>query len=123
MARVVHGHNLSSNQYLLVRVYDEVQARENWGKSVIKTKEGEKKEVKNEIKELKEVAESLTMGQLLIIRGDAVSFYIPPTGIEVVRTEPMYSYENDEYVREAVTLERLEYCILLNEDGNKRYIQ
>ncbi|WP_291721417.1 hypothetical protein [Bernardetia sp.] len=118
MARVVRGHNLSSNQYLLVRVYDEQQARENWGKSVIKTKEGEDKEVK----ELKKVAESLTMGQLLIIRGDAVSFYIPPTGIEVVRTDS-YGYETDEYVREAVTLERLEYCILLNEDGNKRYIQ
>ena len=116
MARVVRGHNLTSNQYLLVRVYDEEQARANWGKSVIKSKEGEDKE----IKELKQVADSLTMGRLLIIRGDAVSFYIPPTGIEVVRDE--YG-EDDEYVREAVTLERLEYCILLNEDGNKRYIQ
>jgi major vault protein len=27
------------------------------------------------------------------------------------------------YVREAVTLERLEYCILLDEDGNKRFVQ
>ena len=27
------------------------------------------------------------------------------------------------YVREAVTLERLEYCILLDEDGNKRFIR
>ncbi|PIY12349.1 MAG: hypothetical protein COZ18_02245 [Flexibacter sp. CG_4_10_14_3_um_filter_32_15] len=116
MARVIRGHNLSSNQYLLVRIYDEQQARENWGKSVIKTKEGEA----NEAKELNEVAETLTMGQLLIIRGDEVSFYIPPTGIEVVRDE--YA-DDDEYVREAVTLERLEYCILLNEDGNKRYIQ
>ncbi len=116
MTRVIRGHNLSSNQYLLVRVYDEQQAQENWDKAVIKTKEGEA----NEVKELTEVAENLTMGQLLIIRGDEVSFYIPPTGIEVVRDEDAY---HDEYVREAVTLERLEYCILLNEDGNKRYIQ
>ena len=116
MARVIRGHNLSSNQYLLVRIYDEEQARANWGKSVIKTKEGEG----GDAKELSEVAQTLTMGQLLIIRGDEVSFYIPPTGIEVVRDE--YG-EDDEYVREAVTLERLEYCILLNEDGNKRYIQ
>lgn len=115
MARVIRGHNLSSNQYLLVRIYDEQQARANWGKAVIKTKEGE-----GDAKELNEVAQNLTMGQLLIIRGDEVSFYIPPTGIEVVRDE--YG-EDDEYVREAVTLERLEYCILLNEDGNKRYIQ
>ncbi len=116
MTRVIRGHNLSSNQYLLVRIYDEKQARENWGKSVIKTKEGEA----GDSKELNEVAQTLTMGQLLIIRGDEVSFYIPPTGIEVVRDE--YA-DDDEYVREAVTLERLEYCILLNEDGNKRYIQ
>ena len=45
MARVIRGHSLSSNQYLLVRVYDEEQARANWEKSVIKTKEGEAKEV------------------------------------------------------------------------------
>jgi len=46
-----------------------------------------------------------------------VSFYIPPTGIEVVQDV------NGNYVRDAVTLERLEYCILLDEDGNKRFIQ
>ena len=56
------------------------------------------------------------MGKMLIIKGNAVSFYIPPTGIEVVRDD------NGNYVREAVTLERLEYCILLDEDGNKSYI-
>lgn len=41
----------------------------------------------------------------------------PPTGIEVVQDT------GGSYVRNAVTLERLEYCILLGEDGNKRYIQ
>jgi major vault protein len=30
---------------------------------------------------------------------------------------------NDSFVRKAVTLERLEYCILLDEDGNKRYVR
>ncbi|MCA9699165.1 MAG: hypothetical protein KC431_16700, partial [Myxococcales bacterium] len=59
----------------------------------------------------------LTMGQLLVIRGTDVSFYIPSTGIEVVTDE------RGEFVREAVTLERLEYCILLDEDGNKTYLQ
>ena len=29
--------------------------------------------------------------------------------------------ENGNYVREAVTLERLEYSILVDENGNKRY--
>src|SRR5262245_12292278 len=57
------------------------------------------------------------MGKLLVIKGTDVSFYIPPTGIEVVPDA------GGQYVRNAVTLERLEYCILLDEDGNKRFIR
>ena len=56
------------------------------------------------------------MGNLLVIRGTQVSFYIPPTGVEVVPDV------DANYVREAVTLERLEYCILLDENGSKRFI-
>lgn len=123
MNRVVQGHHLRSNQYLVVRVYDEKGAKENWKKAVIKPK--------NPTSDTPDVAPEktvlgpsttdvdgleLTMGKLLVIRGTDVSFYIPPTGIEVVR-------EGGVYVREAVTLERLEYCILLDEDGNKRFIQ
>ncbi|MEM6298384.1 MAG: hypothetical protein AAF740_06820, partial [Bacteroidota bacterium] len=111
MVRVVRGHHLRSNQYLVVRVYDEEEARQNWGKAVIKTKNDEKPE------EVIDETPDLTMGKTLIIKGDTVSFYIPPTGVEVVRDD------RGEYVREAVTLERLEYCILLDEDGNKRFIQ
>ncbi|MCA9790373.1 MAG: hypothetical protein KC910_01205, partial [Candidatus Eremiobacteraeota bacterium] len=59
----------------------------------------------------------LTTGTLLVIKGTEVAFYIPPTGLEVVQGDC------GNYVREAVTLERLEYCILLDEDGHKRYIQ
>ena len=127
MVKVLRGHNLRSNQYLAVRVYDEEEARQNWTKAVIKTKNSTEAKDGEEDKEGGEGTETdltnleempdLTMGKLLIIKGDAVSFYIPPTGIEVVRDE------NGNYVREAVTLERLEYCILLDEDGNKRYIQ
>ena len=57
------------------------------------------------------------MGQLLVIKGTDVSFYIPPTGVEVVPDS------KGNYVRDAVTLETLEYCILLNEDGNKRFLR
>jgi major vault protein len=57
------------------------------------------------------------MGQLMLIRGTEVSFYMPPTGIEVVPDE------TNQFVRSAVTLERLEYCILLDEGGNKRYVR
>jgi major vault protein len=112
MAKVLRGHNLRSNQYLLVRVYDEDEATKNWTKAVIKTKDGE-----GTPEELTETTPDLIMGKMLVIKGSNVSFYIPPTGVEVVPDD------DDDYVREAVTLERLEYCILLDENGNKRFIQ
>lgn len=119
MVRIVPGHHLRSNQYLLVRVYEEESARRNWSQAVIKPQSaaGAATTGGPEDAPLPAAESELTLGQEMIIRGTDVSFYIPPTGIEVVRDE------NGNYVREAVTLERLEYCILLDEDGNKRYIQ
>lgn len=111
MSRIVKGHHLRSNQYLLVRVYDEEAARQNWSEAVIKPQAQGEEELPLTPVQL------LTLGQELIIQGTQISFYIPPTGVEVVRNA------QGEYVREAVTLERLEYCILLDENGNKRYIQ
>jgi len=109
-AQVLEGHHLRSNQYLLVRVYDEEQANKNWGTAVVKPAQGEAEE------ELTVPApEALNVGRLIIIRGDSVSFYIPPTGVEVVPDD------EKNYVREALTLERLEYAILIDENGNKRY--
>lgn len=112
VAEVIDGHRLRSNQYLVVRVYDEEAARKNWSKATVKPqKEGDETPIEDTIK-----VPDLTMGKLLVIEGTKVSFYIPPTGVEVVR-------EEGKFVREAITLERLEYCILLDEDGNKRYLQ
>jgi len=112
MARVLQGHHLRSNQYLVVRVYDEDAAKTNWKNAVIKLQTpGE--DAAPDIPDIPD----LTMGKLLVIKGTDVSFYIPPTGIEVVPDAA------GEYVREAVTLERLEYCILLDESGNKTYLQ
>ena len=37
MVKTVQGHNLRSNQYLVVRVYDDVAAKENWKSGVIKS--------------------------------------------------------------------------------------
>jgi len=118
MIRTIPGHHLRSNQYLLVRVYDEGAAKANWKNAVIKARsEGGEGEADEGVFQPDRLVSELTMGQLLVIRGTDVSFYIPPTGVEVVP-------EGEEnYVREAVTLERLEYCILLDENGNKRYIQ
>ena len=101
MCKVIKGHHIRSNQYLIVRVYDPKEAMKGIGG--FEETEGEK------------APDELTMGQLLIIKGTAQSFYIPPTGIEVV-PDP-----SGNYVRDAVTLERLEYCVLLDESGNKEY--
>ena len=138
VARVLEGHRLRSNQYLVVRVYNEEEAKKNWKQQISKpaapiavAKTGEQNTDSNKPDELKEGEQQsvssmnnvpsvempeLTMGTQLVIKGTEVSFYIPPTGIEVVPDD------NKRYVRDAVTLERLEYCILLSEDGTKRYM-
>lgn len=166
MTRTVQGHHLRSNQYLLVRVYNEKSAQDNWDQAVIKPaadsqpvpvtpitaavdalKDDASEDVrkKAEAKDLKATEtvqkkadtkkatetssgdspslrvmgdvkpEDLGVGNLFIIEGTGVSFYIPPTGIEVVPDD------DGSMVRQAVTLESLEYCILLDEDGEKRY--
>lgn len=107
MAKVVRGHRLRSNQYLLARVYDADAAE----KSVATIVDAEGKEVDNK-------TEKYFVGQLLVIKGTEVCFYMPPTGIEVIPQTPY----GDDYVRDAVTLERLEYAILKDEDGEKRYV-
>ena len=119
MVRVIKGHSLRSNQYLIVRVYDEEAAKAHWHDAVVKRQTGVEGEGEGDdaVVVTPEVPD-LTMGQQLVIKGTDVSFYIPSTGIEVVR-DP----SSDSYVRDAVTLERLEYCILLDEDGNKSYLQ
>ena len=107
MARVLRGHKLRTNQYLLARVYDAEAANANAKEAKVLDAEGNAVEQKN----------NYYAGQLLVIKGTEVSFYIPPTGIEVVACEA----DPNEYVREAVTLERLEYAILKDENGDKRY--
>jgi major vault protein len=128
-ATVVKGHQLCSNQYLLVRIYNEEEANRNWGNAVIKKAvapstngndpdKGEGDEGEGD-KAAPEIAQApseldLAIGQKYIIKGTEFSFYIPPTGVEVVK-------EGSSYVRDAVTLERLEYAKLVDENGNKRF--
>jgi major vault protein len=112
IGKVLDGHNLKYNEYLIVRIYNDEQAKKNLSNTIIKsTTEDKDKEQKSLIAE-----EDLVTGKLLVIKGTDVSFYIPPTGIEVVS-------DNGSYVRKAVTLERLEYCILLDQNGGKRYVK
>lgn len=107
MAKVIRGHALRSNQYLLARVYEAASANISDGEIL----DAEGKKIVNKT--------NYVNGQILVIKGTEVSFYIPPTGIEVVAVE---NRAEKGYVRDAVTLERLEYCILKDEDGNKRYV-
>ncbi|MDO5481343.1 MAG: hypothetical protein Q4F60_03305, partial [Candidatus Saccharibacteria bacterium] len=106
MARLARGHKLRSNQYLLARVYNTDSLEMEAATKI--DPDG------NEVTE--EKPKNYGTGQLLIIKGTEVSFYIPPTGIEVVPNA------DGSYVRDAVTLERLNYAILKNEDGEKRYV-
>jgi major vault protein len=64
--------------------------------------------------------ERLATGQQFIIRGTDVHFYIPPNGIEVVASR---SRDKEVYVQSAITLEQLQYCILQDENGEKRYLR
>lgn len=107
MAKVIRGHKLRSNQYLIARVYDAAAAAENAASATMLDADGKEIQTK----------EKYFTGQLLVIKGTEVSFYIPPTGIEVVACED----NPNEYVRDAVTLERLEYAILKDESGDKVY--
>lgn len=114
-ATVIRGHHLRSNQYLLVRIYNVEEARQNWRNAVaVRASENAEATVVANADAL-----GLTIGKLLIIKGTEVSFYIPPTGVEVVIDEA--AADDNIYVREAVTLERLEYSILIDENGTKRY--
>lgn len=113
MTRVIRGHRLRSNQYLLARVYDAEAAKKGSESATMIDAEGN---------EVTSKQEDYFVGQLLVIKGTEVSFYIPPTGIEVIPVENKNGEGTGTYVRDAVTLERLEYAILKDEDGEKRYI-
>lgn len=108
MFRIVQGHRLRTNQYLVARVYDEKSAEANWNNTVVQPATDSESAETLEKPDFK-------IGSQFVIKGTEVSFYIPPTGIEVVK-------EGSNYVRDAVTLKQLEYCALLDENGMKRYV-
>ncbi len=142
-AKVIEGHHLRSNQYLVAVVYNEDEAKKNWGSAVMKSQEpvpeapkgtegGEDDEsgegdkplptsppvpvLDKSAEEVKAKLGKLTTGKRIVIKGTEISFFMPPTGVEVVP-------EQGHYVRDAVTLETLEYSILVSEGGKKRYVR
>jgi len=134
-AKIVRGHSLRSNEYLLGRVYNEQEARNNWSKATVaaasagasgKDLQGDDPagakdadaSAKKGRKGTLDKPEDLTVGSLFIIRGTDVSFYIPPTGVSIVPEDTEDGGKS--YIRNAVSLEQLEYCILVDEKGTKR---
>ncbi|MEI6042179.1 MAG: hypothetical protein WCQ00_01270 [bacterium] len=112
-ASVVDAHILRTDQYLVVVIYDETNAEKNKGQGFTrraKLSAGEK------VSEILEDYQT-TLGHRFIVKGTEVSCYIPPTGYEVV---PETIEGRPAYVRTAVSLERLEYCTLLDENGGRR---
>ena len=143
-AETIDGHRLATNQYVIVRVVQPEEARKNWGSAIIAASTAANTEPKapgtdssTESPEKNTTASTdstepaadqtptataansskdLAIGQLIVIKGTEISFYIPSTGLEVVPDE------RGSFVREAATLEQLEYCVLLDENGEKRYV-
>ena len=135
------GHQLRSNQFLVTRVYDAEAAVENWGEAVLEkagdsgggdgnSGDGDKKAAKKTAKKAPASTKKLelTTGDIRIIRGTDVRFYIPPTGIEVlpVTGEDGQPVLDDggrpQYVHRAVTLTAMQYCKLQDENGTERII-
>lgn len=119
MAKVIKGHRLNTNQYLLIKVYDPEALKESdmYDFFCHKEKVTSMDDDGNETGE-QTVSCGPQVGEIFLIKGTERQFFIPPTGVEVI---PCDNNKND-YVRDAITLERLEYCILMNERGNKKYI-
>lgn len=134
MTKVIPGHRMHSNQYLKARVYDADALNAAETDSIANKPEGgSEDQIKNSVEtgiasvdeevsknppEEKKESQKFVVGQILIIKGTDVPFYIPPTGIEVL---PIGGVGNN-YVRDALTLRKLEYCILEDESGKRTYV-
>lgn len=118
-ATVIEGHKLRTNQYLVATIYNAEEAERNWDKTVVKPAgDGTDAPDKNTKKGLPR-PESFAVGSRIIIKGTDVSFYIPCTGVQVQQEKKEDG--SLAFVREAVTLEQLEYSILIDENGKKEY--
>jgi major vault protein len=119
-AEVRRGHHLRSNEFLRVKIYNEDKARENWSKAVVKSAANTDGGTATDGTLTSRIPKDLAVGKQYNILGTEVSFYIPPTGVSVV-PEGVTDEGKPNFVRDAETLEQLEYAILVDEDGNKEY--
>ena len=116
MADVVRGHTLRSNEYLLIKIYNEEEARKNWLSAVVREAKTGDDDTTPALSSqlLQNIPVDLSVGKRYVVKGTEASFYMPPTGVSV-------EADNEgELVRSALTLEQLHSCILLGEGGDKR---
>lgn len=139
-AKVVDAHILRTGQYLVIEVTNEAEALANWdevtmgtapwnlGQEVVATNiinAGESDSATNGgvNSETSEKTPPVNnnpariQGKMYIITGREVSFFIPVTGIDVVKDA------SGKYVREALVLQQLEYCVLVSETGEKTVVR
>jgi len=84
------AHELGSNQYLVVKVYGEVDAKAPYYEITAKSaaitmataEDVTEPKASTSVEDQEE--KDLTRGQLIVIRGLDTQFYIPPTGVDVV---------------------------------------
>src|SRR4051812_29314973 len=88
-ADVRDAHELASNQYLVVKVYGEVDKTAPYYEVTARsagitraTAENVDEPPKTQLTELKPI--DLKRGQLIVIRGLDTQFYIPPSGVDIV---------------------------------------
>ena len=118
VAQVIPGHQLRSNEYLLIKIIDAAAAVKNWSTAAVETTDNASTEENTDVAAViagDAAPADLTAGRLYVIKGTDVSFYMPPTGVEVVPNDA------GDFVRSALTLERLEYAVLVDESGDKRF--
>lgn len=119
IANVIQGHRLREDEYLVVQVYD--------AKAALKSLEAPEARAlfprladppvkAGEETPAVDSRQYVTTGALFVIEGTKRSFFIPPTGFEVAQID-------GNYVQKAVSLERLEYCLLVDRNGTKSYRQ
>ena len=124
MAKVIAGHRLRSNQYLVIHIYDAALANAAPA-AVLGTRapataarEGAGAPTTPAVPAIPAIpAVTFEPGEKRIIRGSEVTSYLPPNGVEVIPDA------SGAYVRDAITLQRLEYCVLVGEDGKKKPVR
>lgn len=110
VAQVIEGHRLRSDEYLVVRVHDAEVASANWRATLgLGVEDG--------TEDSPETAVRFEVGETQVIRGSDVRFYLPPTGVEVVPDR------DGRHVRQAVVLQKVEYCILVGEQGARQVVR